>query len=290
MLYIIVPVFNRISSTLSFIKSLYAQEFKNFTLIVVDDGSTDGTREIIENKYPKTVILEGSGDLFWGGGINRGLEYVERFARKNDYIAFANNDVIIDNNTIKVLVKELEKNNKGIYHCVTISNNKAISSGAKILNWPFFITRHPFRGCEYSTIKDKSNVEIDLMTARFVVFSIRILEKVNRIDEKNFIHYAGDNDFSLTLKKYNIKTFIVPNSKCFVDESKTGENPRTIRYVKQVFNSFNSVRSTNNLSVRFKLGLKHCPRIYLPFYCISVILQVLLLNVLVLSKKITNDQ
>ena len=48
---VIVPTYNRIARLLPTIDSILKQDFKNFELLIIDDGSTDGTGESITKKY-----------------------------------------------------------------------------------------------------------------------------------------------------------------------------------------------------------------------------------------------
>ena len=279
MLYIIVPVHNRKDTTLKFIQSLQEQSFKDYRLIVVDDGSTDGTKSIIYGKYPETVILDGNGSLFWGGGINLGLEYVERLVNESDYIAFANNDILFESDTIMNIMYYAQKE-KAVFHSLVIkADNQIISSGAKLINWPLFITKHPLRGKSLNEIS-ADKILVDLMTARFVIFSSLVLDSYNRIDTNNFPHYIGDNDFSMSLSKKGIPTYIITSSHCLVDINTTGENPQKLKSFKAIWKSLYSIRSTNNLKYRYHFGKKHCPKLYLPIYLFSMILQVILLNLI----------
>jgi len=54
---IIIPTFNRKGLVCEAIASIYEQTMQNFELIVVDDGSTDGTREAVQNTYPDVHYL-----------------------------------------------------------------------------------------------------------------------------------------------------------------------------------------------------------------------------------------
>ncbi len=70
-----IPVHNRKKLTRECLASLQNQDTKHFTVIVVDDGSTDGTSEMIRAEFPDTILLQGDGGLWWVGSINKGIRY-----------------------------------------------------------------------------------------------------------------------------------------------------------------------------------------------------------------------
>jgi len=79
-LWVCIPVHNRIHFTINCLQSLSRQDYRNFTVIVCDDGSTDGTAPAIKEKFPETVVLEGDGNLWWTAAINRCVKYAMKHA------------------------------------------------------------------------------------------------------------------------------------------------------------------------------------------------------------------
>ena len=281
MLYIVVPVFNRIDSTKRFLKSLSSQKYAEYRVVVVDDGSTDGTAKYLQNKYPDVHVVVGDGKLFWGGGINNGLEYLELLLQDDDIVAFANNDIEFHPDSIINILEYYNQDNTCLYHPVTINDKmKCISSGSKVLNWTLFNTYHPFRGEFFDSIKNNNPEEINFATARFLLFHSKLLKLVSHIDTENFRHYGGDNDFSMQMYLHGHPTFVIPSSYIILDTSTTGNNPQNIRNLGSFMMSLFSIRSTNNLKVRFTLGIKYCPWFKLPFYFVAILIQVLILNLL----------
>jgi len=78
------PVFNRLPLTQRMVDCLRAQKvLETLEIVVIDDGSTDGTGEWLAERGDITV-LKGDGTLWWGGAIQRGLHYAFGKAAPSD--------------------------------------------------------------------------------------------------------------------------------------------------------------------------------------------------------------
>jgi GT2 family glycosyltransferase len=90
---VVVPVHNKLSLTLRFLESFEQVDYPHYTVIVVDDGSTDGTAEALARLHPRVVRLPGDGRMWWTGGTNCGVRYALRAGY--DYVLTINNDTIV---------------------------------------------------------------------------------------------------------------------------------------------------------------------------------------------------
>ncbi|MBD9365948.1 glycosyltransferase [Leuconostoc mesenteroides] len=129
---IIMPVYNVADFVIEAIGSILEQSYKNFELILVNDGSTDDSYEIIsriattdERLY---VINKSNGGL--SDARNEGLNYVS-----GDYIFFMDSDDIVNSNMLDIVNKQIQKDTKAVmigYQCFSkrgTSIGKTINSG-----------------------------------------------------------------------------------------------------------------------------------------------------------------
>lgn len=93
-IYILLPVHNRKEITRGFVDCLQAQTYSDYHLVVIDDGSTDGTADMVLEHIPATTVLRGKGNWWWAGSLQRGLDWLKENVRdENALILFINDDV-----------------------------------------------------------------------------------------------------------------------------------------------------------------------------------------------------
>src|SRR5215813_1669796 len=103
-IYVVIPVHNRLDATWECLESLSCQTYQHFNIVLVDDGSTDGTAEHISQKYPEVAILRGDGNLWWTGATNLGVRYTTQHCREDDYVLTLNNDTVLPPEYLKTMM------------------------------------------------------------------------------------------------------------------------------------------------------------------------------------------
>jgi len=98
---------NNYPDTSECIESLQELSYNNFEIVVVDNGSTDGSGKRLRKEYDDVTVLFTNRNLGFAGGNNRGIR--EAMDRGADYVWILNDDIIIpDSECLNVLVERME--------------------------------------------------------------------------------------------------------------------------------------------------------------------------------------
>lgn len=262
MIHVVIPVFNRLSLTKACIKSLKKQKnCETINIIIVDDGSTDGTTVYFKKFFPEIKIIKGTGELYWGGSIKVGIDYVIKIAKKNDWLLIVNNDVSLCFNTVSELIKlsNYYKRNALVSSISIDAKDKKtiIKTGTIVKSWFFNTTVHLFQNMNFTKLKKKDPVEVDIFTGRCLLHPIEIFKKIGNYNSNYFMHYGGDDEFSMRAKRYGFKNLLCLNSKVFL------HNNVVTKYrdknIKNFFYFLFNKKSSSNLIDKIKITIKIVP-------------------------------
>lgn len=178
--------------------------------IVVDNCSTDGTREFVPSQYPEVVWLPQNKNLGFGQANNIGIRYV--LENNADYVLLLNQDASLHKETIRYmleasdgtsLISPLHLNGKGsgfdnIFRLYSLPLNSGILEDL-LINDSMAISYESGEIC-----------------AACWFMPISIIEKIGGFNPI-FFHYCEDNNYYHRMRYHGIKTLLVPRAKMFHD-------------------------------------------------------------------------
>lgn len=131
--WIVIPVHNRRSLTQACLESLEQQSVSGHVL-VVDDGSTDGTAEMLAERFPTVVILSGDGSLWWSGAVNLGIQYA--LDAGCEYVLTLNDDTTFASDMVESFLRVAEAYPDTVQGAVAVDRTTgAVKYGAIHQDW-----------------------------------------------------------------------------------------------------------------------------------------------------------
>lgn len=215
--------------------SIMEQSFQDFFVIVVDNGSVDGSVEFVRKNYTNVKIIEFRENKGFGAAVNKGIQKAD-----SKYVCLLNNDVELDPNFVKEMVTVLEQKKEVDYCAAKMLNyyDRNILDGA---GDGVFRAGAGYRlgTLEYDIgIYDKQRPVFGAC-AGAAVYRRSFFKKVGYFDE-DFFAYLEDVDINFRANLFGFRCLYVPTAKVFhMGSATTGStfNSFTIRLTtKNIFN------------------------------------------------------
>ena len=198
-LAVLMTVHNRRDSTLRCLDLLYSQEIPNEVKLFVyltDDGCTDGTPQVVKERYPDVFVVQGDGTLFWNMGMRKAWE--EAAKTEYDYYLWLNDDTFLYGDSIKrVISTSLDNNDSALLVGSTCSpdDNTRITYGGWVGN---------------SLIADTSkSYRCDTINGNVVLVPKSVFDILG-FNTTIFKHRGGDTDYGIRANEKGIPVLTVP--------------------------------------------------------------------------------
>jgi GT2 family glycosyltransferase len=189
---VIIPNWNGLDFLAECLDSLQAQTLPH-QVVVVDNGSTDGSKELVQDHYPEIHLIELDRNYGFAGGVNRGLEYAIKEGAR--FAALFNNDAVAEPTWLAELVAAMEEHPEaGIITSkfTHLKGNKLDSTGDFYSTWglPF-----PRGRDEIDTDQYDDDQVIFGASGGASLYRIEMLKQIGLFDER-FFAYFEDVDLS----------------------------------------------------------------------------------------------
>ena len=260
-LAIVYPVFNGLPYTQNGLHALFSfqkieKQNAKIYVVIVDDGSTDGTFQWIKDNYPQVNLLKGNGNLWWSGGINMAVKYaIDQL--KCDYIIWWNNDILASENYFSTLIDHIKTSDIN-----TIIGSKIYHAHKKNTIWSMGGLFDPTSGkksligsAEIDNPMYEQFIECDWLPGMGTITHKSVYTKVGMLDEKSFPQYHGDSDFTFRAKKIGYKIIVNPFLKIYNDTLHSGI--RHDESGKKLMQSLFSIKSNYNIRKDYLFYKKH---------------------------------
>lgn len=276
----VIPTFNRKELLKNLLTQLVKQKGDNFLLqtIVVVDGSSDGTIEMLSNEFSNTKIVKGTGQWWFTKSLNEGIKMAQQSSP--DYILTLNDDVVLADNFVTQILSDCLSVNTGqcIMGSLTLSveePDKILFSGIKKKN---FIKgsvnqQHLARNTTYIPKVHQGIKSSPILPTRGTLIPIEFIRVLNGFDER-FPQYGSDTDFTLRAFSYGYPVYISYNSIIYAYSKLTGTGSPKISgsYYMYLQNIFSNNYSPTHIGKDVLFIWIHFPKILFPWYLIILLL------------------
>lgn len=198
LLSVVIPNYNGKNYLHDCLQSLKKQTYSDFDIIVVDNGSTDGSSEFLRNNYPLVQVIELGENTGFANAANVGIK-----ASDSKYVFLLNNDTMCDEQAVERLVRVME------------NKKKLFSAQAKMLKMK---EPHDIDDCgdlycalgwAFTPGKDKDNryfsrrESVTSACAGAAIYRKEYFDKVGFFDEEHFCYLEDvDIGYRARLKGY----------------------------------------------------------------------------------------
>lgn len=196
--------------------TLLVNDYPNFEVLVVNNGSTDATPEIVSNKYPRVRLINLPQNRGYAGGMNEGLK-----ASRGEILVPLNDDTINTPNLVREIVRPmLEDPQVGIVGCkILYPDRKTIQHAGGII-LPNGLTRH-FGYEEEDRGQYDEQREVDYVTGCAIAIRRKIFRQLGLYDDRYFPTYYEEVEYAVRVRKAGYKIVYNPRALLYHLESKT---------------------------------------------------------------------
>lgn len=235
---------NRKKKTLNSLKHLVKAHkiYENrieLSIYLTDDGSTDGTRDMIEEFFPQVIILNGNGSLYWTGGMYN--SWSEALKKEYDGYLLLNDDTNVSINLFDEMQKTHDyalRNYKseGIYIGSTReSKTKQLTYSGEVI-----IRKFPYKSKKL--VPNGSIQPCNLGNANIMFVMKETVIKIG-ILSKSYVHAAADYDYTLTANKNSIPVLLMASycGECSFDHNNKLKGINRMSFIGRIKFLYNPV-------------------------------------------------
>jgi GT2 family glycosyltransferase len=263
MISIVIPVYNRKQFTHDCLRSLQNQTRRADQVIIVDDGSTDGTADMIRSEFPEVILLQEKGDLFWTASINIGIRHALNSGAQ--FILTMNNDTLASKNFVEKMLWGAEEKPDSLIGALDIHANTHMPYyGGEIFNWRSGSSKFLLDSLKK---EDQRGLHpVSLFPGRGLLIPKCVFDKIGLFEEDQLPHYMADYDFTLRAKKSGFEVYCNYDAKLYTYPEEGGDHKiRRRKTLRSYYNHLFGIKGGGNLRNFTVYTFRNCPPEKIPF-------------------------
>ena len=202
---IVIPVWNGAIWLAACLDALAAQSFRDFTVIVVDNGSTDDSRALVARHAPQAMLMALERNRGFAAAVNAGIR-----ASRTEYVALLNMDTLPRPDWLANLVQTMDESAPDIgglaSKMLLMTDSAIVDDCGDSLSWQGAAAKRGHGRCaaEFEKVE-----EIFSPCAGAALYRKSFLDELGGFDE-HFFAYLEDVDLSLRGRLCGYRYFFVP--------------------------------------------------------------------------------
>ncbi len=220
-IFIIILNYNGKDTLLSCLASIYQSTYPSFEVVVVDNGSRDGSLELAKTQFSRAHFIKNSTNTGFASGNNLGIRFaLEKFT---DYILVLNNDAYLKKDTLSKLVTLAQSHPVPaiINPLILDRDEKTIWFAGGVIEWL------KMKNVHLTELTSNNPYQTEYCTGCAMFVSKEIFKKIGLFDERYFLYYE-DSDFSVRAKKAGFDLLICPTATVtHLEQSNTATELKT---------------------------------------------------------------
>ncbi|MBF9236254.1 glycosyltransferase family 2 protein [Hymenobacter sp. BT683] len=267
MLHIVIPVFNRLHFTRACLQSLRRQTHQAFRVIVVDDGSTDGTSEHLAQEFAEVEVLRSSGDLFWTATVNLGIR--RALALGADRVMTLNNDVVAPPDFVEHMLLWSQRQPRALMGPLELdaATGKPVFGGELFS----FLTHRTRSLLDILGPDQRTGLHpVTFLPGRGLLVPAEVFHTVGLFDEGRLPHYLADYDFTSQARRQGFPVYVNYATHLLTYPDESGQTQtRRHRSFRGYYQHLFGIRGGGNLANFSHFAIKNAPATYLPLFLLN---------------------
>lgn len=194
--------------------SVLKTDYPNYDVLVVDNGSIDGSVGFLKNHFPQVKVVKSKENLGFGRGNNLG---VYKYPEYDAYV-FLNNDISVEKDWLKELISVVNEKVGAVGPKILYSkkkNDKYVINSAGIELDKHYMGYDRYDG-EYDSEKYNVVEQVDALCGGTLLITKKAWDMVGGFNSHMFMYYE-DVDISLRLRDFGFKLYYCGNSTVYHD-------------------------------------------------------------------------
>ena len=254
-IYVLLPVHDRREITLGFVEALLAQSDQGYHLVLVDDGSSDGTADTVLALLPAATVIRGTGSWWWAGCLQEAFDWLNaRPSAPGDIVLVINDDTRFGPEFLARAreVVSLHPRSLLLAQLYSQATGSFLEAGVRV-DW---------RRLTFRRVKDVQRA--NCFSTRGLFVRRADLPALGGFHRRLLPHYQSDYAFTIRARRRGFAFVSDADVRLALDESATGVRSFTARSATEYLRISFSTRTVGNPLHWTSFILLSCPTRRIP--------------------------